>query len=68
MDEGIITVGDLVKELKKKFDPEDQIYIFTMGCVRKDAYINPEKNSADMSLHVFNNALQKLVDARKEKE
>ena len=68
MDEGIITVGDLVKELKKKFDPEDQIYTFTMGCVRKDAYINLEKNSVDMSLHTFNNRLQKLFDARKEKE
>lgn len=68
MDKGIITVGDLVKELKKKFDPEDQINIFTMGCVRKDAYINLEKNSADMSLHTFTNTFQELVDARKEKE
>ena len=68
IDADIITVGDLVKELKKKFDPEDQINVFVMGCVKKGGYIEPEKNTADMSIHTFSNTLKTLADARKEKE
>lgn len=67
MDEGIVTVGELAKELKKKFDPEDQVAVFVMNVVKKGGIIEPEKNYSDISVHVFTNTLQTLADKRKEK-
>ena len=68
LDADIITVGDLTKELKKKFDPEDQIAVFVMNVVKKEARIVPKDHTGDVSVHAFTNTLQKLFDARKEKE
>lgn len=62
------TVGELVKQLKTNFDPEDQINVCVLACLQKGAAIDPETNFAGFTLHAFTNTLQNLYDARKEKQ
>lgn len=40
-----LTVEDLIKELRKNFDPKDNVAILTIMTVNKDAKIDVENNT-----------------------
>lgn len=65
------TIGQLIKDLKKNFDPEDAISIIVMLTVKKDAEIDLEHNTTIRDGSTINNvsySLQSIVKYRKECE
>lgn len=63
------TIGQLISDLKKNFDPEDAISILTLLTVKKDAELDLEHNSTKCDGSTINNisySLQSIDKYRKE--
>ena len=65
--EKIYTVGELVKQLKSNFKPNDDIVTMTIAIIAEDADIDADTERAPFSLHTISNSVSSIIKNREER-
>lgn len=64
----VMTIGQLVKVLKKNFNPEDNVLTLTMAIVKPETTFDPETNNCCFSLHIIAHSLKDIAEDREERK